>query len=214
MQLSTKVAVRSNIRGPVGRADLTLLRWFGLATRPKYAYPMLAFAAIGYSVVAFELAAARALPMPEPYLRIADADYFFWAGFFYAPVIVGAWLLASGVAYLLTAALRIKSTFDELLAATAFATGMGTLGTLIPDLITSPLRALRVIDERAWESSISSHGVWYAFTWVTLVVYLLLFLVAYPLAVKHVTGATWAKAIPVGIVAFVVFQGFEYVFIR
>jgi hypothetical protein len=212
--MSTRVAVPSNVRGPVGRADLTLLGWFGLATRPKYAYPLLAFAAIGYSVVAFELAAAHALPMPEPYLRVADADYFFWAGFFYAPVIVGAWLLASGAAYLLTAALRMKPAFDELLAATAFATGVGTLGTLVPDLITSPLRALGIIDEQAWEKSISAHGAWFAFTWVTLMVYLLLFLVAYPLAVKHATGAAWAKAIPVGIVAFIVFQGFEYVFIR
>jgi hypothetical protein len=108
----------------------------------------------------------------------------------------------------------MKPAFDQLLVATAFATGVGTLGTLVPDLITSPLRALRVIDERAWEESISAHGAWFAFTWVSLVVYLLLFLVGYPLAMKHVTRAAWAKAIPVGIAAFVVFQGFEFVFIR
>jgi len=191
-----------------------VVRRFGAASRSRYAYPLLEFAATGYAVVAFELAAAHALPMPEPYLRIADADYFFWGGFFYGPVIVGAWLLASAVIYLLAAALRIKPVFDELVRATAFATGVGTLGTLLPDLITSPLRAWGAIDERAWEASIAGHGTWFAITWVSLGIYLALFLVAYPLAVKWVTGAGWLKVVPVALAGFAVFQGFEYLFIR
>jgi hypothetical protein len=190
------------------------IRWFQIANRPWIAYGFLATAALGYSVVAFELSLAHAQPMPAPYLRIADADYFFWATFFYAPVIAGAWLLSSAAIYVMLWAQRIKSPFDRLLTAVALAVGMGTLATLVPDLVTSPLRALGVIDEQAWELSIANQGIWFFFTWTTLIVYLCLFAIAFPLAVKTVTPVSWIRAIATGLAGFVMFQGFEFVFIR
>jgi hypothetical protein len=194
-----------------------LVAWFRTASRPLIAYSVLATTAIGYSIVAFLLSMARAQPQPEPFLRIPDPSYFFWGTFFYAPVIVGSWLLASGFIYIVAAwAFRCRPRFDRLLAATALATGLGTLGTLVPDLlITSPLRALGVIGERAWEESIRAQsGGWFVFTWITLIVYLGLFLVAYPLAVRQTTNLTWWRSIATGGLGFVVFQGIEYVFIR
>ena len=188
--------------------------WFGMAARPRLAYPLLAFAAVGYSVVAFELSLAHALPMPAPYLRISDADYFFWATFFYAPVIAAAWLLASAAMYLLTRLAGRKVDFDRMLTATALASGAGTLATLIPDLITSPLRAAGVIDEGAWELSIATQGGWFFFTWVTLVAYVVVFVAGYSLATRAVTGARWPASLAIGVAGFVVFQAFEYVFIR
>ena len=187
---------------------------FRAASRPRVAYSMLAVAAVGYSIVAFELSLAHARPMPEPYLRIADADYFFWGTFFYAPVIVGAWLLATAAIDAIAAAGRMRPSFDALLPATALATGIGTLGTLIPDLITSPLRAAGVIDEAAWEASIANQSGWFYFTWTTLIVYLILFAVGYSFAVRVATSASWPRAIGVGLAGFAVFQGFEYLFIR
>jgi hypothetical protein len=195
-------------------SDSRLVVWFGSASRPGVAYGLLGVAAVGYSAVALLLSIAGALPMPTPYLRIPDADYFATGAYFYAPVIVAAWLLASSVMYVSAEVMRSKPEFDELLTPTAFATGLGTLGTLTPDLVTSFLRALRVIDERAWEASIAQHGAWFIFTWVTLTTYLLLFLIGYPLAVRQATGLAWPKAIATGVVGFLVFQGVEYVFIR
>ena len=171
-------------------------------------------AAIGYSLVAFELSLAHARPMPAPYLRIADGDYFIWATFFYAPVIAGAWLLSSAAVYVMMWTQRTKPSFDRLLTAIALASGVGTLGTLIPDLVTSPLRALGAIDEQAWELSISTQGMWFFFTWTTLVVYVLLFAVGFSVAVREVTGASWTRAVATGVAGFVVFQALEFVFIR
>lgn len=188
--------------------------WFRRACRAGVAYPLMAAAAVGYSLVAFELALAQALPMPAPFVRIPDAEYFYWATFFYAPVIVGAWLLASSAIYVICGLIDMRPAFDRLLAAIALATGLGTLGTLIPDLITSPLRATGVIDESAWELSIATQGPWFFFTWATLVTYLLLFVIGYSFAVKLATSSKWPGAIAVGLAGFVVFQGFEYVFIR
>ena len=190
------------------------LELFRAACRPRVAYGVLAFAAVGYSVVAFELSLAHARPMPDPYLRIADADYFFWGGFFYAPVIAAAWLLATGATYAISAAGRLRPSFEALMPATALATGIGTLGTLLPDLVTSPLRAAGVIDEAVWEASIANQSGWFYFTWTTLIVYLILFPVGYSFAVKAATSATWPRAIGAGLAGFVVFQGFEYLFIR
>jgi hypothetical protein len=157
---------------------------------------------------------AGALPMPEPYLRIPDADYFRWGAYFYGPAIIAAWLLASDVMYLLARTFGAKPNFDELLRAGALATGLGTFGTLLPDLITSPLRSLGVINETSWETSIAQHGGWFLFTWVTLVIYLALFLVLYPLAARQTTHLPWRGAIATGLAGFLVFQGFEYIFIR
>ena len=181
---------------------------------PVVAYSLLATAAFGYACVSLELAFADARAMPEPFLRIDVDEYFWWGAVFYAPVIVAAWLLASDVVYLLSLAAGRRPRFTQVLTAMAGAVGLGTLGTLIPDLITSPLRALGVIPERAWEESINSQGGWFVFTWCTLAAYLLLLLVAFPLAVRHGTGITGWRAAVIGVLGFLVFQGFEYVFIR
>lgn len=205
------------IRASTSRAveRRSLRQWFADAATPRNAYGVLAFAAIGYSVgVALPLSAAHALPMPDPYLRIPNADYFFWGTFFYAPVIVAAWLLASSVMYVLARAFRSRVDFGELLRLSAFASGLGTLGTLLSDLVTSPMRAIGAIDEQAWESSIASHGGWFVFLWGWMLLYAVLFLVCYPLATRIATRLSWAKAIPIGVIGFAVFQGFEYVFIR
>ena len=76
------------------------------------------------------------------------------------------------------------------------------------------MRVLGIIDEQGWELSIASQGGWFLFTWVTLVTYIVLFLVGYAFAVKVATAANWPRAAAVGLTGFIVFQGFEYVFIR
>ncbi|GAB3257607.1 hypothetical protein [Nocardioides dilutus] len=181
---------------------------------PSVAYPLLALAAVGYSVVALLLALADARAMPEPFLRIDADSYFWWGTLFYAPTIVVAWLLASNVVFALTYWAGARPSFERVLTCMAGAVGLGTLGTLVPDLVTSPLRAVGVIDEQAWEASISGHTGWFVFIWCTLVVYLVLFLVAFPRAVRAATGVGGWRAGAIGVTAFVVFQGFEYVFIR
>jgi hypothetical protein len=198
----------------IGRPVEAAFHWFRRVCRVGVAYPLLAAATAGYSLVAFELSLAHARPMPEPYLRIPDQDYFLWGTFFYAPVIVCAWLLAASAIYVICSLIGVKPAFDRLLMAIALASGLGTLGTLIPDLITSPLRATGVIEERAWELSIATQGPWFVFTWATLITYLLLFAIGYSFAVKLATSARWSRAIAVGLAGFIVFQGFEYLFIR
>jgi hypothetical protein len=41
-----------------------------------------------------------------------------------------------------------------------------------------------------------------------------LFAIGYSFAVKLTTRAAWLQSVAVGLVGFVVFQGFEYIFIR
>jgi hypothetical protein len=182
--------------------------------RPPVAYSLLAMAALGYSLVALMLALADARAMPEPYLRIDAEEYFWWGAVFYPLVILTAWLLASNVVFLLALTARPRPQFTEVLTAMAAAVGVGTFGTLLPDLVTSPLRALGVIDEHAWEQSISEQTGWFIFTWCTLILYLLLFLVAFPIAVRRSTDIGGWRAACIGVAAFIVFQGFEYLFIR
>jgi len=193
----------------------SLVYWFQRASTARNAYLLLAFVAVGYSIgVALPLAVAKANAMPEPYLRIAAGDYFFWGTFFYAPVIAVAWLLAGGVMYLAGWAFGRKADFGELLKYTAFATGIGTLGTLLSDLVTSPMRALGILNEQAWEQSLLSQGWVFWFLWFFMGVYLVLFCVGFPVAVRLAMKLSWSRSIAVGIAGFVAFQGFEYIFIR
>lgn len=205
------------IRAATSRATerRSILHLFTDAATRRNAYGVLAFAAIGYSVgVALPLSVAHALPMPDPYLRIPNADYFFWGTFFYAPVIIAAWLIASSVMYVLARAFRSPVDFGELLRLSAFASGLGTLGTLLSDLVTSPLRAFGVINEQLWEASVANQGGWFFFLWAWMLLYVTLFLFGYPIAVRLASGLPWARAVATGVIGFVVFQGFEIVFIR
>jgi len=182
--------------------------------RATSAYGLLAVAAGGYALVALLLALADARAMPEPYLRIDAAGYFRWGAVFYAPVIVAAWLLACDVVYVAALTLGHRPPFPRIMTAMAAAVGIGTLGTLVPDLITSPLRALGIIPEPSWEQSITNHTGWFVFSWCTIAVYVLLFCVTLPWAVRHSTGIHGWRAVAIALTAFAVFQGFEYLFIR
>jgi hypothetical protein len=119
-------------------------------------------------------------------------------------------MLATAVMHLAAGALGAKADFDHLLRLSAFATGVGTLGTLLSDLVTSPLRAIGVIDEHAWELSVANQGGWFFFLWAWMLLYLGLFLVGYPIAVRVATRLSWIRSIAVGVIGFAVFQGFEY----
>ena len=217
MEGATRLAQQIATLGPPSAAphESRVVAWFRSTSTPRVSYALLGFAAMGYSLgVAVPLAFAKALPMPDPYLRIPNADYFYWGIYFYAPVIVAAWMLASCAMYLIGWAFGHKAEFGELLRLSAFATGLGTLGTLVSDLITSPLRALGVINEHAWEQSVASQGGWFEFLWLWMIVYLALFLVGYPITVRLATRLAWPKAILTGAMGFLVFQAFEFVFIR
>jgi len=192
-----------------------VVRWFRQAATSRTSFLLLAFVSAGYSLgVALPLAIARANAMPDPFLRIPAGDYFYWGIYFYAPVILGAWLLAAATMYVIVLAFGQRPEFKDLLTTTAFATGIGTLGTLLSDLVTSPMRAAGLINEQAWEQSVASQGGWWVFLYFFMAVYLVLFCVGYPIAVRTVTNLSWAKAIGAGIAGFLVFQGFEFIFIR
>ena len=77
--------------------------------RPAVAYSLLAVAAFGYSLVAVALALAGAQAMPEPYLPIDTRQYLRWGAVFYAPVILAAWRLASGVVFVLARTVHRRS---------------------------------------------------------------------------------------------------------
>lgn len=208
------VVVKTRAARP-GTDESALVRWFRRASRPRSAYSLLAFAAVGYSLgVALPLALAGAKAMPDPFLRISAGSYFFWGTYFYAPVIAAAWMLASAAMYIVASAFQRTPDFGDLLRYTAFATGIGTMGTLLSDLVTSPMRALGIINEQAWEQSVASQGGWWLFLSAFMAVYLVLFCVAYPIAVRVATQLSWSRAIITGIAGFLVFQAFEFVFIR
>jgi len=80
--------------------------------------------------------------------------------------------------------------------------------------VTSPMRALGILNEQAWEQSLLTQGWVFWFLWFFMVAYVALFCVGYPIAARLATKLSWSRSIAVGIAGFVAFQGFEYIFIR
>jgi hypothetical protein len=78
-------------------------------------------------------------PVPPPFLRIPSDEYYAWAALFGVPTFVGCWLLATGTMQLLSRALGGQGKFEDLATAVAWATGVATLFTAVPDFTSSAL---------------------------------------------------------------------------
>jgi hypothetical protein len=171
----------------------------------RRAFVLMVLLAVAYTVVDFLLAVGEVEPIPEPFLRIPSDQYYARSWPFYGVTFLGGWLLASAVMQLAARAVGGTGQFEKLVAATGVATVVATLPTLIPDLITS---SLGIYD--TWAAS----GLVRFVPWLYMGLYLVLFLVYYPLAVAVVHRVSRGRAILVGVFGYVVYQSVLFIFIR
>lgn len=167
-----------------------------------------------YTLVAVFLAIIGGTPNPQPYLRIPSEQYFFWASFFYAPVLILGWVLAGAVMQIVGRALGGSGSFEGTLAVLGVATAVATLPGLVPDLALTFVQLTGAMDYEPWFYSVTHGGVWFLIVWVYLGLYLLAFCILYPAAAMATHGLGRGRAVVVGLVSFAVYQGFIFVFLR
>jgi hypothetical protein len=169
---------------------------------------------LAYTLVSIFLAIIGGTPNPTPFLRIPSEEYFFWASFFYAPLLLLGWVLGSAVAQIAARALGGPGTFEATLAALGIATAIATLPALVPDLALTFVQAIGVMDYEPWFYSVTHGGVWFWIVWAYLGLYLLAFLVLYPAAIIAVHRLARGRAAVAGIAGFAAYQGFIFLFLR
>jgi hypothetical protein len=182
--------------------------------RLRYGFFAVLFVGVGYAVTIAGIALSDGRPA-TPWVAIPREDYFAWEALFVAPVTLLCWVLAAGVAHLLSRPFRGRGTFDDTLALLGFAVALPTLISLIPDFARAALTTVGVQDRQAWEDAVGRMGTadWW-FLWSYMAAYMVGLLVLFPLAVATAQRLPRWPAVAVGFVGAVVYQGVYLIFIR
>ena len=167
-----------------------------------------------YTLVSVNLAVIGGTPNPPPWLRIPTADYFYWASYFYAPVLLSGWVFASAIVHLASRSLGGQGSLDDTVALLGFATAAATLPALVPDLAPTLVQVVGLMDYEPWFHSVTHGGAWFYAVWVYLAAYLVYFCVLYPTAARTAYGLNRWSGLVAGISGFVAYQTFIFVFIR
>lgn len=97
-------------------------------------------------------------------------------------------------------------TYEQTLSVVALSISISMWGGLIHDLPMSFFSAIGLIDAKQHEIDMNSPTIFRTLLWTCYSIYLLYFLILFPLSVRVVHKLNWAKSILIGVLGFVVFQ--------
>ncbi len=96
---------------------------------------------------------------PRPWVDIPVASHFHYEELYETPSIFAGWLLAAGLAQLLTRISRGKGSFEDMLSVYAFGISIASLPILLLDLPQSALGALGLVDLQRFAALASVPGI-------------------------------------------------------
>lgn len=150
----------------------------------------------------------------DPWLAVPKEVYYSYNRFWLAPSMLGCWILAAAVAYLLSRLVAGKGSFDDTLSVFGFGITIATAIALLHDLTDSFLGAIGLLDLRWYEVALNSPTIWRV---ILLTLYSTALLM---LAIQMIVGVARAQKIKplhalwIGFIAAVVYQGIFFVFNR
>jgi hypothetical protein len=149
-----------------------------------------------------------------PWLAVPREVYYFYNQFWLAPSMFGCWILAAGVAYLLSRLFSGKGSFEDTLSTFGFGVTIATLFALFHDLTDSFLGVIGLLDLRWYEVALNSPTIWRA---ILLTLYSIALILLFVLLIKAVRASQKLKLGPsifIGSVAAIVYQGMFFIFNR
>ncbi len=203
--------------------------YFGAILRPRRTFDALladerrlrfGFFAISISVVLYTLVyvfltiGGSAPSSFTPFLAIPKEVYYQYDRFILAPSMFGCWILAAGVAQLLSRVFSGKGSFEDTLSVLGFGIGIATLVSLLHDFTDSFLGAIGLLDQRWYEVALNSPTIWRTLLWTVYSISFVLFLVLFPKGIGAARRIRSGPAIVVGLLSFVVYQGVFFIFNR
>jgi hypothetical protein len=172
------------------------------------------FIGVLYTLTVIGLAIAGADIATPACINIPAQDYYFWEIFFAAPVYILGWILAAGIAQLISKIFRGKGTFEGTLATLGFAITIPSFVTWIPETIGTVLFLSGIMTQKEWQEIIARPGFWQVFANVYIFVGVAWYLVLIPLSVAASQKIRWWQSAIVGIVTTVIIGFIMFVFIR
>jgi hypothetical protein len=126
----------------------------------------------------------------------------------------GCWILAAGVAHLLSKLISGKGTFEDTLSVFGFGITLATLFAALHDIPDSFLGAIGLLDLRWYEIALNSPTIWRV---ILLTLYSTGILMLFVLLIKGVSAAQKIKpgyALVIGAIAAITYQGVFFIFNR
>ncbi|MBE7554889.1 MAG: YIP1 family protein [Anaerolineales bacterium] len=203
--------------------------YLGIITRPRRTFDALmsdsrrlrfgllavSINAVLYTLVYVFLTIGGGAPSSfTPWLAIPADDYYWYNRFFLAPSMFTGWILAAGVAQLLSRPFSGKGSFEDNLSVLGFAISIASLASLLHDLPDTFLGAIGVLNLREYEVALNSPTIWRTILWILYVLYFILFLLLFPKGIGAAQRIRPGPAILIGVLAFIVYQGVFVIFNR
>ncbi len=181
----------------------------------KFGFIALSINAFLYTLIYVFLTIGGGAPSSfDPWLAVPKNVYYFYNRFWLAPSMFGCWILAAGVAHLLSKLFSGKGSFEDTLSVFGFEITIATFFAVLHDLPDSFLGAIGLLDLRWYEVALNSPTIWRT---ILMILYSTgLFMLAF-LSIKGVSASQKIKGGPalfIGIVAAIVYQGIFFVFNR
>lgn len=183
--------------------------------RLKLGLSAISLNALAYTLVYIFLTMGGGAPSSiAPWLAIPKDVYYFYNRFILAPSMLGCWILAAGVAHLLSHLFSGKGTFEDTLSSFGFGITIATFIALLHDLTDSFLGAIGLLDLRWYEVALNTPTIWRT---ILLTLYFIALIVLLVLMIKGVRSSQKVKLVPaifIGAISAIIYQGVFFVFNR
>ena len=183
--------------------------------RLKFGALAVAISAALYTLVYVFLTIGGGAPSAfKPFLAIPVDVYYSYDRFIVAPSMFACWILAAGVAQLLSHLFSGRGAFEDMLSALGFAIAIALLISMLHDLPESFLGAVGLLDFRWYEAALNSPTIWRVILWIFYGGSILVFLILFPKAVGAAARLRPAPAIFIGVLSYLLYQGVFLIFNR
>jgi len=183
--------------------------------RLKFGFYAMLITAIVYTLVYIFLTMGGGAPSSfDPWLAVPKDVYYSYNRFWLAPSMLGCWILASGVAYLLSRLVSGKGSFDDTLSVFGFGITIVTLISALHDLTDSFLSVIGLLDQRWYEIALNSPTIWHTILMTVYGIALILLFVYLIIGVASSQRIKLVHALWIGCIAAVTYQGVFFIFNR
>lgn len=183
--------------------------------RLKFGFIAISITAVVYTLVYIFLAIGGGAPSSfTPWLAIPKDVYYSYNRFWLAPSMFGCFILAAGVAHLLSRLFSGKGSFEDTLSVFGFGITIATFFAALHDLTDSFLGAIGLLDLRWYEVALNSPTIW---RMILLTLYSIGLIMLFVLLIRGVAAAQKLRLGPamfIGSIAAIVYQGIFFIFNR
>jgi hypothetical protein len=183
--------------------------------RLKFGFYAMLISVVLYTLVYIFLTIGGGAPSSfTPWLNVPKDVYYYYNRFWLAPSMLGCWILASGVAYLLSRLVSGKGSYDDTLGVFGFGITVATFFAALHDVTDSFLSAIGLLDQTWYEAQLNSPTIWRTILFTLYGIGLVLLFVYLIIGVYKVHKIKPVHALWIGFIAAVVYQVVFMVFNR